>query len=43
MKVTIIEGKHKDENIQKAYQYLVELYKKEVLRDEFKSKDNNYE
>ncbi len=31
MKVTIIKGKHTEENIQKVYKYLVELYKKEVL------------
>lgn len=31
MKVTIIKGKQTDQNIQKAYQYLVKLYKKEVL------------
>jgi len=43
MKVTIIKGKHTDNNIQRAYQYLLELYKKEVFMKDFKSKDNNYE
>jgi hypothetical protein len=32
MKVTVVKGPHTDENIQKAYRYILEVYKKEMKK-----------
>jgi len=38
MKINIIEGKHTDENIQKSYQYIVNLFRKEQIGKESQPK-----